>query len=451
MTAVAPAREDTPRIGYSRVTLIGRRRRADLVLPSGEAIGALLPGILSVLDEPVDATPNRLGLATAVGDLLAADDTLIGAGIDDGAVLLVVSEDEVPPPPVVNDVTEETAADLERRAGRWSVTGRRALTVTLLGALAALASAVVVGDDTIGHRFAVLGAASLAAWLVAAILAWACREWLSVAMAVAGSVGAIGTAVVAGRTEHWLLSDRLGVGLCAIWMAVALAAAAWRTRGPFLGGMLGVVLGLGWIALRRSALTAEEADAIAVVVCVVALGMLPRWALSLSGLTRLDDRRMAGEQVSRRTLERSLLAAHAGLAWAATAAAAQLAVSGTALAHAHTAWPIALSGAAAVVTVLRARSFPLAAEVAVLVAAAAAVTVVLVLDWVRDTGTTAWPLVAVGAAGVGCLLTLSVEPAAHVRARLRSLADRTEAVAVLALIPLLIGVFGVFGRLLHSF
>ncbi|NED84780.1 hypothetical protein G3I76_32380, partial [Streptomyces sp. SID11233] len=33
----------------SRVTLVGERRRADLVLPAGEPVGVLLPEILRVL------------------------------------------------------------------------------------------------------------------------------------------------------------------------------------------------------------------------------------------------------------------------------------------------------------------------------------------------------------------------------------------------------------------
>jgi hypothetical protein len=44
-----------------------------------------------------------------------------------------------------------------------------------------------------------------------------------------------------------------------------------------------------------------------------------------------------------------------------------------------------------------------------------------------------------------------VDPVEHVRARLRRLADRLETVAVVAAVPLAIGVFGIYGRLLDTF
>uniref|UniRef100_UPI0036F35BFC hypothetical protein n=1 Tax=Fodinicola feengrottensis TaxID=435914 RepID=UPI0036F35BFC len=46
---------------------------------------------------------------------------------------------------------------------------------------------------------------------------------------------------------------------------------------------------------------------------------------------------------------------------------------------------------------------------------------------------------------------LVVEPPDHVRARLRRLTDRLEAVTVIAMVPVALGVFGVYERLLHTF
>jgi hypothetical protein len=49
------------------------------------------------------------------------------------------------------------------------------------------------------------------------------------------------------------------------------------------------------------------------------------------------------------------------------------------------------------------------------------------------------------------LLVLTVQPAEHVRVRLRRFGDVLESVGVIALFPLLIGAFGVYGRLLDTF
>ncbi|MFL6184561.1 MAG: type VII secretion integral membrane protein EccD, partial [Actinomycetes bacterium] len=61
------------------------------------------------------------------------------------------------------------------------------------------------------------------------------------------------------------------------------------------------------------------------------------------------------------------------------------------------------------------------------------------------------PLAAVLALLVMTLVALVVEPVDHVRARSRRLADRLETVAVVAAVPLAIGVFGIYGRLLDTF
>lgn len=40
-------------MAYTRLTMIGSNRKADLVLPDDEPVGALLPQLLEVLDERI--------------------------------------------------------------------------------------------------------------------------------------------------------------------------------------------------------------------------------------------------------------------------------------------------------------------------------------------------------------------------------------------------------------
>jgi len=44
---------------YSRVTIIGRQRQMDAVLPVDEPLGRLMPDLLRMLGEPVDSSPRR--------------------------------------------------------------------------------------------------------------------------------------------------------------------------------------------------------------------------------------------------------------------------------------------------------------------------------------------------------------------------------------------------------
>lgn len=447
MTDLEPAEA----VGYSRITLIGRRKRADLVLPSSEPIGSLLPEMLTVLDERSGGSPRRLAVATATGDLLSADVTLDGAGVPDGAVLRLVAEDEVPPPPVVNDVTEETAGDLERLAGRMTHLGRQVITVALAGVGAALLGVEVILGSTADDAFLIMALVAAGCWL-AALGAGALRmRWIGGVLAVVGAVSAASVAYPAAAAHGWTPADRIALVVGAGWVGVGLCGLVWHRRGPVLGALTGLILTAGWAALRASPLHGAEADALVATACVVTLGLLPRWALSVSGLASLDDRRLGGEQVSRRALESSLLAAHSGLVWATTAAALDFAITASALAHTGKPWPLGLAGAAALVVLLRSRSFPLIAEVAATIAATASVAVSLELDWLDGGRRLLWPLVTTGAALALLVAALLFDPAAHIQARLRGLADRLEGAAVLALIPLVIGVFGVYGRLLHAF
>jgi hypothetical protein len=101
---------------------------------------------------------------------------------------------------------------------------------------------------------------------------------------------------------------------------------------------------------------------------------------------------------------------------------------------------------------LRTRAFPLVVEVVALVAAGLVVTWQLLLSWYRAEPGQWWGPVAV-ALGVAALalVVLAYQPPSHVRARLRQNADRFEALAVVALVPVAVGVFGVYPRLLETF
>lgn len=451
MTAVsAPA----PATAYSRVTLVSERARADLVLPSGEPVGSLLPDILTVLGYPTDPAPRRLAIAiaTATGALVPADTSLTGAGVLDGAVLRLVADDAVPPPPVVNDVTEEIAGDLDRRTGRWSATAR---VVTAVGVTAVAAAVVAAEIDVAAAAAAAANALTITAvacW-VAAIAAGALRaRWPGTALGAAGGAVAVVAVLPAAAASSWTTSDRIGGALLAGFVTLAvIGGAAWHRRGPVLGAVVGVVLCGGWVALRRSPLAAAEADGLVCVAAVVLLGLLPRWALTASGLASLDDRRMGGAAVSRRLLDGSLVSAHVTLVWSTLAAGAALAVTGASLAGHVTVWPLFLAGAAALVTALRSRTFPLVAEVIATLTASIVVAVALLRAWVGGGQQLAGPVAVTAAVALAAGATLLLDPAPHVRARLRGWADRLEAAAVIALLPLLIGLFGVFGRLLHTF
>jgi hypothetical protein len=221
-------------------------------------------------------------------------------------------------------------------------------------------------------------------------------------------------------------------------------------RVGVVGGGLALVLAAAWGAGEAAALAPERLAAIMAVASIVLLGLLPRVALTASGLTALDDRRAAAGEVARQDAVAAMAAAHRSLSVATVATAASSALAGVLLAAAPSRWTVTLALALVVVLASRARVYPLVAEVAALLAAAGAVLAALLALWLDRAGA-ATPVAALLALLAAALVVLAVEFPEHVRARFRRLADRLEAVAVLAAIPLAIGVFGTYAQLLDTF
>ncbi|CAM5236915.1 type VII secretion integral membrane protein EccD [Streptomyces coeruleorubidus] len=445
------------RTALSRITLVGERRRVDLVLPSREPVGVLLPEVMRLLDDRVGDRPELRHLVTPDGSALAHDSTLESAGVADGAVLRLVRVEDAPSAPVVHDVTDEVAGDLDMRVWRWRPAVRRvvAACATVLWAFAAgllarehfALSAVGVGLLVIAVGCAVAGV----------LLGRVRRQALAATL--------IATAAVLAVLSTWTCADAYGwngaVRLAGVAASVALALllAGWFTplgRGALIGA--GAVVGclVMWqaaLGLQGGAGTAAQqarVGALLAVVSVVVLGMLPRLALMASGLTGLDDRRTGGASVSRYQVGTALAATHRGLVLATVVLAASAGAAGVLVLRTASVWTVPLGVVVMVVLALRARAFPLTAEVVVLLLAAAVVAVRLVALW-GDHASAVGPVAVLASLAVVPLVVLAVEPAEHVRVRLRRAGDLLESVAVITLFPLVIGVFGVYGRLLGTF
>ncbi|MDX3584237.1 type VII secretion integral membrane protein EccD [Streptomyces europaeiscabiei] len=448
------------RTALSRVTLVGERRRVDLVLPSREPVGLLLPEIMRLLDDRVGGRPELRHLVTADGSALAHDSTLESAGVPDGAVLRLVRAEDAPSAPVVHDVTDEAAEDLDARGWRWRPATRRVTAglATVGWALAAgmFARAAYEPGVVAGT---LLGVALVAA-LAGALLGRAGKRGLATTLiATAGALGLLGASTSA-QAQDW--SGTPQVAAMATAGVVTLALLGLFTplgRGGLVGAGALAGASVCWLgvaatvsgAVSPSVPEQAEVGAVLAVVSVVVLGLLPRLALMASGLSGLDDRRSGGTSVSRLQVSAALTATHRGLALATVTLAVSATAAGVFALRAPTKWTVLLAVVTMVVLALRARAFPLVAEVVVLLGAAAVLGVRLVSAWLDHSGGAAGPLAVLVLLALLPLLVLAVQPAEHVRVRLRRFGDTLESIGVITLFPLLIGVFGVYGRLLDTF
>ncbi|MFG2182963.1 EsaB/YukD family protein [Streptomyces abikoensis] len=466
------------RTELSRVTLVGERRRVDLVLPADEPIGRLLPDVLRLLGDTVGERPAARHLITAEGTVLPQDGTLADAGVPDGAQLRLVRVNDAPSAPVVHDVTDELAENLDVRAWRWRPEARR--WTASLATIALAVTAGVLARASLGPA-SVAGGLTVAAALVAALGAVASRIRARGAQGTQGARsndsgdgngggddvgrglgttlmltgGALGTlaAWTAADAHSWSGPARLAAVAAALAATLALLGLCSRLgKGGLIGAGAVVVTAGVWEAVAAAQHDPARLGSVMAVVSVVALGLLPRVALMAAGLTGLDDRRSGGASVSRHEVETALAATHRGLVLATVAVAASAAAGGLLAVTAISWWTVLLTSVLMVVLLSRSRAFPLVAEVVALLAAALVLLVRLVTLWIDHVpGTPYGPLATLCAVAVVPLAVLAVRLPEHVGVRLRRAVDLVEAVGVIALFPLAVGVFGVYVRLLHQF
>ncbi|WP_116244579.1 type VII secretion integral membrane protein EccD [Nocardiopsis sp. FIRDI 009] len=438
---------------WSRVTLVGEERRVDAVLPASEPVGALMPEVLDLLGDQVSNPARLRHLVTASGSVLAGDTTLADRQIADGAVLRLVSAEEPVPAPVVHEVPEAVSMALDGHRGRWTPDAAR-WTATLALVVLTLSTGWVVRDFAPGG--AALGAIGAAAALLVAVGAavgptW--REPLGTALVMSGAaMGGLGLWLACDLFD-WPQWVRWG-GLAALvaGLVLLLGLTSGLGRGGLTGGGVGLALAAVWSVSAALGLPHHQVAAIMTVACVILLSVLLRLALMFSGLAVLDDNRSSGDAVTRADVLTSVAGAHRSLVIATVAVAVAAATAGIGLASQFNPWTVGLSAVLAIVIASRARLFPLIAQKSVLIVASLVVLVSALFSLVDAVSWGVWPALgaAVAVAAVPTVV-LSIEQPEHVRARLRGVTSRFEAIAVVVLIPLAVGAFGTYERLLATF
>ncbi|MFC4865110.1 type VII secretion integral membrane protein EccD [Streptomonospora arabica] len=438
---------------WSRVTLVGENRRVDAVLPAQEPIGALMPEVLKLLGDQGRNPALPMHLATASGVHLDGDSTLAERRVSDGDVLRLVRVDEPVPAPVVHEVPDAVGDVLDGDLGRWNYAARR-WSATFAVAALVLAAGSLLWTGTGGTAGALAlggGAAVLMAlgWTLAAT--W--REPVGTALAIAGGAlagEAVWLAAAGFGWPGWVLWCGLAgiVGTAVIGLGVTTPLG----RGGIIGGAVTLALTAMWAGGSAFGLQLSQVGAVMAMVCVVVLSLILRFAMGMSGLTALDDRRGSGSAVARTDVMTALASAHRTMTIATVAAAVSAGVAGMGLAADLNGWTAALAGLLAIVVGSRSRLFPLILQKAPLMAAALAIVVALADAWVDRSAWALWPAIGVLVAVLLIpAVVLAFDQPEHTRARLRRIANRFEAVAVVVLIPVAIGSFGTFERLINTF
>jgi type VII secretion integral membrane protein EccD len=433
---------------FTRLTVIGSARKADLVVPNDEAVAGLMPRLMDLLDEPTGSVVRPLTLVRATGEQLDAALTIADQQVSDGELLRLVRSDDAPPPPEVADVTDVLGESLRDRAGLWSTFARQltgAIAVGVLGC--ALAAQLPAGPVPLAVTVVVLS-------VMAAIVGRVSLRWIC----VAGTAAGLGVAATAawrfGSAFNLSQSLRLSAAILGLavlgWICFGLGfGQGLRSRPAWFGSLVGVpvstlpliMVALGWSAAQAAAVTA----ALSVVVC----GVLPRLALAASGLTGLDDQVVEGHPRRRDEVWLTVNDAYRLLSWITFAVALPIALTAAWLLASNGLWAVGVGLVVIMVSALRTRAFPLTVQQMALWFAVLAGLLGGLLGQPRLDDLQ----VAAILAGLTVLVVIMVlaRPAAHQRAFLRRIGNAIEALSVIALIPLLLGMFGIFSDLLEAF
>lgn len=433
---------------FTRLTVIGSARKADLVVPNDEAVAGLMPRLMDLLDEPTGSVVRPLTLVRSTGEQLDVALTIADQQVSDGELLRLVRSDDAPPPPEVADVTDVLGETLRDRSGLWSTFARELTGAVAIGVL----GCALVGQLAAGPLPLVLAVLLLS--LVAAIVARLSMRWICVALTSA-ALG-VAAAVV------WTFSSTLGLSLPLRLSAAVLgfAALGWiclglgygqglRSRPAWFGSLVGIPVSMLPLIMVLLGSRSEAAAALTAAVSVVVCGVLPRLALVASGLTGLDDQVVEGHPRRRDDVSLTVNDAYRVLSWVTFAVAIPIAVTSALLLASGDLWAVWVGLMVIMVSALRTRAFPLAVQQMALWFA----VLVGLLGGLIGQSRLGQPLVAgilVSIAGLVVIMVLA-RPAAHQRAFLRRVGNVIEALAVIALIPLLLGMFGIFSDLLGAF
>ncbi|SPT54328.1 type VII secretion integral membrane protein EccD [Actinomyces bovis] len=440
-------------IPYTRVTIAAPNRRAEIVLPSDEAVGTQYPALLSLLGTSTGTDLPPLRLVRPNGVVIDLEQDLASQQVPDGEILRLVTDDEIPPPAEISDLAGALTEATDNHPWRWKESDRLLGTGALL-----LLTGAILAKALIKHPLE-----GLHPWL------WPLPGLLTI------SIGALlSRSSTQLRLRHLaqgsgLLLQSLGTGLLipvlytlftsttppagsAVAVLAALGAASLFSIGArreaWLWGALTAAGFLGLAPLLQSVTHNHAVTAgILGTTSLVLLGWLPWLSLLLSGTSRLDDEALAGQVPARRRVDPAILRSHDALASTTLACAVALGWAAKHLAQQDNNWGRALAIVLLVAAVLRSRAYPLRLEVLALWGSAvpACLALVRVVPGAVPQG-----LALLTAATLLAAASL-YRPAPQSQVRLRRLGNRLESLLAVCTLPLLCGLAGMFTRLLRLF
>jgi type VII secretion integral membrane protein EccD len=214
-----------------RITVTGPRRRVDVAVPSGVTFGEFFPMAMRACGltyAELVAPPGGWVLQRLAEAPFEAGQTLASAGVRDGDVVHLRPRTLALPPAVCDDIADELA-EVHDSQGRWTVADARRL------ALGGCAAALLTGALVLMRSRPLFAAESVAAGTVA-------RGHLVGAGVTLAIAAAFAVLLLAGACATARGARDVAAGSLLAWAALpyAFAAGAWATSGAAAGMHHGV-------------------------------------------------------------------------------------------------------------------------------------------------------------------------------------------------------------------
>ena len=442
---------------YRRLTVVGSSGRLDRVLPAHVPLAELVHDLVAMLGEPRTAPAGHLWTLARLHDAqLPLDRTLAQLGIDDGELVYLFDRRQLVPAEGVDDVVEAVQEAVTHHTDHWRPAFTSRVLFGLAGGVTLAASGwsvVAAGAPDRALALLLLGLA-LGMILLGRVLSRVMHQDVAAgaAAAVAVPLAAGAPVLLLARADATRAVTMMALGLAA-WVAVtAVAVPAARNMAFGAAPAVAVVVVVGAATWGRSSFALA---ALVPLLAILLIGVLPRFALNVSGLAPLDDRALRGDAPRPHDVADRLDSAQRLLSWALLATALASGPGLVALAVSDSLWAKVLAVVLGVVVVLRARSFVLAPQVLPLALVGAvtlfATVAVVIVDLARPPDRT-W-----AGAGIAALVAAALVLAATVRisaaqaARLRWLLDLVERLLLIAAVPLVAGLLGLYREVIDRF
>ncbi|WP_027341415.1 type VII secretion integral membrane protein EccD [Hamadaea tsunoensis] len=445
--------------GLARIIVIAPHRRVEMTVPEHVPLAGILPSLLRHAGPTLAEDGIAHGgwvLRRVDGVPLDPARSLAMLGVLDGETLVLAPHDRHWPEPAFDDVAEAIADGAARLGAAWS--GRASLrTGRAVAALALTAGLVLTLTAAPGALTGGLAVAAAALLLGAAVVvdrAGRDAEGARLLGTFAMLGAAAGAALLGARGGHALLEPWPLAGALAALLATALLGEVLMPAPVFAAGAtLATGLGAGAVLAATTGVPVAAAGALVAALGTAVLFALPRWAMSLGGLTAPGVPTLTGEAEDPAPPATDLAAAVrrsdtllTGLLWGTAGAVAV----GEALAPNRSgAGGLLLTAAVALVCALRSRAFAAVRHRVPLIAAGCVGLLSLLVYATRGAPRTpAFACAVVAAALLVALVALGTgrrlagRPAAPQLGRLADVVCLLAATSVPILAALVLGLFG---------